>query len=70
MGLAAADRAGPVVRKNGSIVVFDLANSTEVVRWNFDRAWPTKWEGSAFNAKGSEILIETLVLAHEGLDRV
>ena len=28
-----------------------------------------KWEGSAFNAKGSELLIETLVLAHEGLDR-
>ncbi|MEU4195400.1 phage tail protein [Kribbella sp. NPDC026611] len=61
---------GLVVRKNGSIVVFDLANSSEVVRWNFDRAWPTKWEGSAFNAKGSEIMIETLVLAHEGLDRV
>ncbi|MEV0803179.1 phage tail protein [Kribbella sp. NPDC050281] len=61
---------GLVVRKNGSIVVFDLANRTEVVRWNFDRAWPTKWEGSAFNAKGSEILVETLVLAHEGLARV
>ncbi len=61
---------GQVVRKNGSIVVYDLANRTEVVRWNFDRAWPTKWEGSAFNAKGSEILIETLVLAHEGLARV
>ncbi|MFG1817776.1 phage tail protein [Kribbella sp. NPDC049174] len=61
---------GQVVRKNGAIVVYDLANRTEVVRWNFDRAWPTKWEGSAFNAKGSEILIETLVLAHEGLARV
>ena len=61
---------GNVLRKNGSIVAFDLANSTEVARWNFDRAWPTKWEASAFTAKGSEILIETLVLAHEGLARV
>jgi phage tail-like protein len=60
---------GLVVRKNGSIVVFDLSNSAEVTRWNFARAWPTKWESSAFNAKGSEILIETLVLAHEGLTR-
>ena len=32
-------------------------------------AWPTKWEGSAFNAQGSEIAIDTLVLAHEGLAR-
>ena len=56
VGVAAADRrTGNVVRKNGSIVVFDLANSTEVARWNFVRAWPTKWEGSAFNAKGNDI---------------
>jgi phage tail-like protein len=61
---------GIVVRKNGSIVVFDLANRTEVARWNFARAWPTKWDGSGLNAKGSDILIETLVLAHEGLRRV
>ena len=61
---------GVVVRKNGSIVVFDLANSAEVARWNFLRAWPTKWEGPSFNAKGSDIAIDTLVLAHEGLSRV
>src|SRR5690349_7159258 len=58
---------GTILRKNGSIVVFDLANSTEVARWNFVRAWPMKWEASAFNAKGNELLIETLVLAHEGI---
>src|ERR1700753_480130 len=60
---------GNVVRKNGSIVVFDLANSTEVVRWNFIRAWPTKGEGPPFSAKGNDIAIATLVLAHEGLSR-
>jgi len=60
---------GTVVRKNGSIVVFDLTNHVEVARWNFVSAWPTKWEGPAFNAKGNDIAIETLVLAHEGITR-
>ena len=61
---------GNIVRKNGSIVVYDLANSTEVARWNFVRAWPTKWEGPSLSAKGNDIAIDTLVLAHEGLTRV
>jgi phage tail-like protein len=60
---------GQVVRRNGSIVVFDLANRTEVVRWNFVAAWPTKWEGPSFDASGHDIAIDTLVLAHEGLTR-
>lgn len=60
---------GDVVRKNGSVIVYDLANVNEVTRWNFVQAWPTRWEGPAFNARGSEIAIDTLVLAHEGLTR-
>jgi phage tail-like protein len=60
---------GNVVRKNGSIVVFDLANRTEVARWNFLRAWPSRFEGPALNAKGNDIAINTLVLVHEGLVR-
>ena len=60
---------GQVIRKNGSIVVFDLANAAEVARWHFFQAWPTKWDGPAFNARGNEIAIDTLVLAHEGLTR-
>jgi phage tail-like protein len=60
---------GSVVRKNGSIVIYDLANSTEVARWNFIRAWPSKMEGPAFNAKGNDIAINTLTLSHEGITR-
>jgi phage tail-like protein len=60
---------GNLIRKNGSIVVYDLANHVEVARWNFVRAWPTDWEGPTFNAKGTDIAIETLVLAHEGITR-
>jgi phage tail-like protein len=60
---------GQLVRKNGSVVVYDLANRREVVRWNFVNAWPTKWDGPVFNASGKEVAIETLVLAHEGIVR-
>lgn len=58
---------GNIVRHNGSIVVFDVANHTEVARWNFFNAWPTRWEGPAFNAKGNDVAIDTFVLAHEGI---
>jgi phage tail-like protein len=60
---------GTVLRKNGSVVIFDLANTTEVARWNFLRAWPKEWHGAALNAKGTDVAIDTLVLAHEGLVR-
>ncbi|TCK22874.1 phage tail protein [Pseudonocardia endophytica] len=60
---------GAFTRRNGSVVVFDLSNHHEVARWNFVAAWPTKWDGPAFNATGNEIAVETLVLAHEGITR-
>lgn len=61
---------GKVRRIHGSIVVYDVDGVTEKVRWNFLNAWPTKWEGPTFNAKGNEVAIETLELVHEGLERV
>ena len=69
VGLAAADhRRRRAARKNGAIIVFDLDQRTEVARWNFVNAWPTKCEGPAFNAKGNDVAIETLVLAARGTD--
>ena len=59
---------GLVERKNGSIVLLDEAGE-EKIRWNFVAAWPTKWTGPSFNATGSEVAIETLEIAHEGLTR-
>jgi len=56
------------VRKNGSIVILDRQGN-EQVRWNFTNAWPVKWTGPTFNAKGNDVAIETLELAHEGLAR-
>jgi phage tail-like protein len=59
---------GEIARKNGSIVVLDRAGN-EVARWNFIRAWPSKWDGPDFNAEGNDVAIETLELTHEGLMR-
>jgi phage tail-like protein len=58
---------GKVERKNGSIVLLDDTGA-EKRRWNFREAWPTKWTGPGFNATGNEVAIETLEIAHEGLD--
>lgn len=59
---------GNVVRRNGSIILLD-DDGTEVVRWNFFHGWIAKWEGPALNAKGNDVAIETVEIAHEGLDR-
>jgi phage tail-like protein len=55
-------------RKNGSIVLLDRSG-TEKIRWNFVNAWPVKWTGPSFNAKNNDVAIETLELAHEGIER-
>lgn len=59
---------GRIERKNGSIIVLD-DEGIERVRWNFYNAWPTKWEGPTFDAKANDIAIETLTIAHEGIER-
>jgi len=61
--------SGDIQRKNGSIVLLNRAGG-EVGRWNFVRAWPTKYDGPDFNAEGNDVAIETLELAHEGIERV
>jgi phage tail-like protein len=60
---------GNVLRRNGSIVGLDRKGN-EVVRWNFFNAWPSKYDAPDYNAEGSDVAIETLELAHEGLERV
>jgi len=60
---------GKIRRLDGSIIIHDL-EGTEQARWDFFRAWPTKWDGPDFNAKGNEAAVETLEIAHERLERV
>jgi phage tail-like protein len=58
---------GKTQRQSGVIVLQDEARNP-VLRWNFREGWPSKWEGPALNAKTSEVAIETLEIAHEGLE--
>lgn len=58
---------GKTQRTSGTIVLLDESRAT-ALKWNFREGWPSKWEGPAMNAKTSEVAIETLEIAHEGLE--
>ena len=60
---------GRVSRRNVSIVMLDSTGVQEVLRWNLTNAWPQEWFGAPLDAMSRELAIETLVLAHEGLQR-
>jgi len=57
---------GKVERKNVSVVLMD-SEGQEKRRWNFQRAYPVKWVGPGLRATASEVAVETLELAHDGL---
>ena len=60
---------GTMDRRNGAIVIL-ADDRTEVARINFVSGWPSKWEGPHLNATSSDVAIETLEIAHEGIDLV
>ncbi len=60
---------GNVSRRNVAVVMLDAAGVAEVLRWNLTNAWPQEWYGAPLDAMSRELAIETLVLAHEGLQR-
>ena len=62
-----AVRQGEAQRRDGSIVLLNERRE-EVLRIQFRRGWPCKWEGPTLNASGNEVAIETLEICHEGLD--
>lgn len=53
---------------NPSIAIVLMNEKGEDVRrWNLIRAFPVKWVGPDLKASASEVAIETLELAHEGI---
>jgi len=54
------------LRRNGSVVLKTLGGE-EIRRYNFVEAWPVSWEGPSFASSGSELAIESLELAHNGI---
>lgn len=55
-------------RKNGTITCYNPAMQA-VAKYTFVKAWPCKWKGPGLDAGKSEMAIEELELAHEGLTR-
>jgi len=60
---------GPVDRKTVTITALDEAGEP-AASWQVINAWPMKYTAPDFNATSSEVAIETLELAHEGMTRV
>ena len=60
-------RDGQVQRRNVTITLLDEQRQA-VLRWHLGNAFPVKIEGPSLNASGNEVAIETLELAHEGLE--
>jgi phage tail-like protein len=61
--------AGIVVRRSGSIVVLGEAGATPLAEWQFRDAFPAKWTGPDLNASQSTVAVESVELAHLGLER-
>lgn len=59
---------GKIERKTVTIISINEEGG-DVATWQVIEAWPAKYTAPNFNAKGNEVAIESLELAHEGLTR-
>ncbi|MCU1689712.1 MAG: phage tail protein [Pseudonocardiales bacterium] len=66
-GFALADRTSN--RKNGSVVMYDSVG-TEVGRFNFFNAWPSKIATDAMSTDSNDAVKETITLVCERIERV
>jgi phage tail-like protein len=40
-----------------------------VTQWHLKEAYPVKWKGPDFKSDGNQVAVETLELAHHGIDQ-
>ncbi len=57
---------GHGVRKDGIITLLDETRQPRLT-WSFKRGLPLRWAGPGLNAAQSQVAIETIEIAHEGL---
>ena len=57
---------GTIDRRNIAVVLLDEARNP-VARWLLRNAWPTRYEAGTLDALGNDAVVETLVLAHDGI---
>lgn len=60
---------GAVDRKTITITLLD-EEEAPAASWQVINAWPMKYTAPDFNATSSEVAIESLEIAHEGMTRV
>lgn len=53
-------------KSSGAIVLMDNSGRP-LRRYEFKNAWPVSWEGPSLNSGGSDLAVETIEIAHEGL---
>ncbi|WP_284640499.1 phage tail protein [Paenibacillus silviterrae] len=59
---------GTVTRKTVTIIAIN-EEGDDVATWQVIEAWPCKYTAPDFDASASEVAIENLELAHEGMTR-
>lgn len=59
---------GKIERQDISVCLLDEGGD-EVMRWNFEKAFPVKWDGPSLNASSSSVAVESLVIVHHGLQK-
>ena len=55
-------------RTDGFIELLDYSG-TPIARWKFIQGWPIKYTGASLDPKSSEVAVEEVQIAHEGLER-
>jgi phage tail-like protein len=65
-GMSANNRAGE--RKDGSVVIYDTT-MTEIARWNFYSAWPSKIAMDSFEVTKNDPVAESITIQYEKLER-
>jgi phage tail-like protein len=54
-------------RRTRFAIILKDEKGDDVKRWNLVRAYPVKWTGPDLKANSSEIAVESLEIAHEGI---
>lgn len=60
--------SGRIERQTISVILRD-ASDEEAWRWVFYDAWPVKWSGSGLNASESDVFVESVDFAHQGMTK-
>jgi phage tail-like protein len=65
--MGSGSKSTQMKRFNGSIVIKNN-RMQEMVRYTFKDAWTVSWEGPKFNAESSDLAVESIELAHHGIE--